>query len=149
MGGSREVKVKDPVVDRLKIRREELGLSQLDLAKLSDTHQSSISEMETGEVSPTLRTLRKVAEILKMEIELKELVSVSIGRDIIYLKSLEADQLERELLARRWYVHPNDLIGGFCVMPVDAPPSCGCFSIADFANESSAIHIVELHNLNV
>lgn len=143
MGNIRDT---DPIFVIMTKRRNQLGLSQQDLAKMCGIGQSSISELETGRISPTLKTLRKVLENLKMEIVLTELIPSSIERDILYLKSLGLVQLERELLSRRWYVRPDDLVGGYCVMPVDAPPSCGCPSIADFASKSQAEHIVELHN---
>jgi transcriptional regulator with XRE-family HTH domain len=149
MGGPSSTKNIDPVAHRLRARREQLGLSQSELARRSGTQQSAISDMETGEASPTLRTLRKVVKYLKLDIELVELSPASILRDIIYLRSLEPDQLETELLNRKWYVHPNDLIGGFCVMPVDAPPSSGCFEIAESMSEGWAKHITELHNSEI
>lgn len=46
----------------------------------------------------------------------------------------------------RWYAHVDDLIGGWCIMPVDEPPSQGWWQIADFIDEAAARHIVELHN---
>ena len=37
-----------------------------------------------------------------------------------------------------WFFHENDLIGGYCVMPEDAPPSSGAHSIADFSSAVDA-----------
>jgi hypothetical protein len=71
---------------------------------------------------------------------------MSVEREIESLKALTPEELEKELLLRHWYVHHNDLIGGFCLMPVDAPPSSGCFPVADFISESSAVRIADLHN---
>lgn len=65
MGEPRET---DPVVDRLKARREHLGLSLCSLAKLCKVHKSALSKMERGESSPTLRTIRAIAEALEYEI---------------------------------------------------------------------------------
>lgn len=149
MGGPSASRVIDPVVARLRDRRWERGLTQKDLATLAETQQSAISDMETGASSPTLMTLRKVAVALKVDLEVVDLTPSSIKEDIEYLGSLDVKQLEQELLVRRWYSHPNDLIGGYCVMPVDAPPSSGCFSIADFMTESWTAHIVQLHNSTI
>ena len=58
-------------------------------------------------------------------------------------KQVEADPL----LSVRWFAQPNDLIGGWCAMTVDAPPSEGIgLSVADFMTEAAARHIVALHN---
>jgi hypothetical protein len=45
-----------------------------------------------------------------------------------------------------WFVQPNDLIGGYSIMPEDRPPSSGAPEIACFVSREHAEHIVELHN---
>jgi len=45
-----------------------------------------------------------------------------------------------------WFARENDLIGGWCVMPVDEPPSLGVPEVADFTTQELAEHIAELHN---
>lgn len=46
-----------------------------------------------------------------------------------------------------WYAQPNDLIGGWCVMPVDATPGVSNMpEVADFTTEQAARHIAFLHN---
>ena len=52
----------------------------------------------------------------------------------------------RDELKSRWYVQENDVVGGYRVTTVDAPPSTGAMELADFVNEEHAKHIVELHN---
>lgn len=37
-----------------------------------------------------------------------------------------------------WFAQPNDLIGGWCVRTVDAPPSEGAGEVADFIREEDA-----------
>ena len=50
-------------------------------------------------------------------------------------------------LAATWYARANDLIGGWCVMPSDEPPSSDIPAIvADFATETIAQHVADLHN---
>lgn len=49
-------------------------------------------------------------------------------------------------LHQRWYARENDVIGGWCVMPVDQPPSGGVPEIADFTARENAEHIARLHN---
>ena len=51
-----------------------------------------------------------------------------------------------QVLPATWYPHPDDLIGGWCVMTTDAPPSAGGISAAEFTTEEVARHIAALHN---
>lgn len=55
-----------------------------------------------------------------------------------------------EALTVKWYVQPEDLIGGWCIMTTDYPPSenKGHY-IADFIRKEDAEYIVELHNKNL
>lgn len=53
-----------------------------------------------------------------------------------------------------WYAHPDDLIGGWCIMSCDKPPSqvsplggSGEYMIASFMDEDDAKYIVALHNI--
>lgn len=66
--------------------------------------------------------------------------------EIERLRQLRGEELVTEVMFRKWYVQLNDLIGGWCIMPIDQPPSSGCFEIADFLSRSHAQHIAELHN---
>jgi predicted transcriptional regulator len=52
------------------ILRKEKSISQKELAKLIDSHQSHIARLETGEVPPSLRALKKYAGGLGYRIEL-------------------------------------------------------------------------------
>lgn len=53
----------------------------------------------------------------------------------------------RELfIYNRWYALRNDVIGGWCVMPANQPPSWGIPEVADFVSEQVASHIADLHN---
>lgn len=61
-------------------------------------------------------------------------------------RSLRGEDLERAMLDARWFVQPNDLIGGWSIMPVDRPPSSGFPEVADFLSKRAAEHIVGLHN---
>jgi hypothetical protein len=58
----------------------------------------------------------------------------------------QAEMMNTGYLNYRWYVHENDLIGGWCVMPIDEPPSYGIAEVADFLTKECADHIAELHN---
>jgi hypothetical protein len=49
-------------------------------------------------------------------------------------------------LSFEWYARPNDIVGGWCVMPVDQPPSDGFPEVANFTTQELAEHIARLHN---
>lgn len=50
------------------------------------------------------------------------------------------------MMNTQWFARENDLIGGWCVVPIDLPPSSGVWTIANFIDERSARHIAWLHN---
>ncbi len=54
--------------------------------------------------------------------------------------------MKTDYIRHRWYAMPNDLIGGYCVMPVDEYPSQGVPEVADFTSRELAEHIANLHN---
>ena len=56
--------------------------------------------------------------------------------------------MDRDInLRAKWYAQPNDLIGGWCVMPVDKTPGeANIPEVADFTTEELAKHIAMLHN---
>jgi hypothetical protein len=56
------------------------------------------------------------------------------------------DQARVTGLTSRWYAMPDDVIGGWCVMPTEKPPSLGGFQVAEFVSRELAEHIAELHN---
>lgn len=63
------------------------------------------------------------------------------------LKDLRGDELEAALLLAPWYVQPNDLIGGWCIMPIDEPPSQAEYMIiADVFSRELGERIVSEHN---
>lgn len=50
-----------------------------------------------------------------------------------------------------WYVQPDDMIGGWCIMTVNKPPGesdyrSGEWQIASFMAEGVAQHVATLHN---
>jgi transcriptional regulator with XRE-family HTH domain len=49
-------------------RREELGITQAELAERSSIHLRSINLLESGKANPSWDTLQKLTEVLKMEI---------------------------------------------------------------------------------
>jgi ribosome-binding protein aMBF1 (putative translation factor) len=52
-------------------KRTELGLSQRDLAKLTEIKQPAIARMESFRATPTLRTLIIITKALDLEIKLE------------------------------------------------------------------------------
>ena len=53
----------------LKQRRSELGLSQLDLAEMSEISLSTIKDIERGKGNPSLKTIERIMDVLGMEIK--------------------------------------------------------------------------------
>ncbi|BAL87171.1 hypothetical protein AMIS_19510 [Actinoplanes missouriensis 431] len=66
-----------------------------------------------------------------------------------YWRHLRGNDLVDAQLAARWYVHADDTIGGWVVMPADLPPSSGVPAVASFLAEATARYIAELHNANL
>lgn len=60
-------------------------------------------------------------------------------------RALRGDALVAAQLAATWYVHADDTIGGWCIMPIDQPPSCGVPAVASFLGEQVARHTADLH----
>jgi predicted transcriptional regulator len=61
------------IADRVAERRREIGLSQLELARLTGTTQSAIARLESGQRPPRIDTLLRIADALDAElvVELK------------------------------------------------------------------------------
>lgn len=55
----------------IKERRKEFGITQNDLAKLSEININTLTQIERGEGNPTVRTLEKVLRIIGMELTAK------------------------------------------------------------------------------
>ena len=55
-------------ISKLAQVRKAQGLSQERLAELSGVHRVSIARIETGEISPNIRTLEKLADALQVAV---------------------------------------------------------------------------------
>lgn len=55
-------------MSKIEIIRSGQGLSQFQLAKMSGVAQSTISDIERGNISPTVGTIRKLAKALGVPI---------------------------------------------------------------------------------
>jgi len=69
-----------------------------------------------------------------------------VPEDLNEWRQLRGDALVDRVMTSSWYAQPNDLVGGWCVMPVDLPPSSGFFEVADFCDERIARYVAKLHN---
>lgn len=56
------------IADQLGARRRELGLSQLELARLTGTTQSAIARLESGQRPPRIDTLLRIADALDADL---------------------------------------------------------------------------------
>ena len=59
------------MINNLIKRRNQLGISQVELARIIGTKQPAISRLEKGDYNTTLNTFFKVAEALDLEISYK------------------------------------------------------------------------------
>jgi len=52
-----------------------------------------------------------------------------------------------DYLNQEWFAMPDDLIGGWCVMPSEVPPSQARWGeVGTFFSEEAAKHIANIHN---
>jgi len=55
----------------LKERRNQLGITQLDLADLAGISANTLYKIERGQANPTLKVLIKLADVLGMDLKLE------------------------------------------------------------------------------
>lgn len=55
--------------DIMKQRRETLSITQLDLAEMSQVGLATIKDIERGKGNPSLNTIKKILDVLGLEIE--------------------------------------------------------------------------------
>lgn len=67
--------INNKIGTKVKLLRTKAKFSQEKLAELADINKNTVGLIERGEISPSIETLEKIANALK--IELKELVDVS------------------------------------------------------------------------
>jgi y4mF family transcriptional regulator len=65
------------IVETLKQRRKELGITQEQLAEIADVGLRSLKAIECGKANPTLDTLSKLASVMGMEVKLVATTSVN------------------------------------------------------------------------
>ena len=59
------------LLQRLKNRREELGVTQEQLAELAAVALRTVKELDAEKGNPTISTLMKLADVLGMELKLE------------------------------------------------------------------------------
>ena len=59
------------LIDTIKERRENLQVTQEDLANLSGVGLRTLKQFESGKGNPTLKTIQKLADVLGLEVCLK------------------------------------------------------------------------------
>lgn len=67
--------ISEKVCLKVKFERQKRGLSQEELAFQAGVNKNTIWKIETGQVSPNVKTLEKIAQALSMEFS--ELTDVS------------------------------------------------------------------------
>lgn len=61
----------DPLVELITSLRIKRGYTQMALAEALNISQSMVSDLETGKVQPTIRTLRKYLDFFDMDLYVK------------------------------------------------------------------------------
>jgi len=61
----------DNLIQRLKDRREQLDVTQEQLAELAAVSLRTVKELDSGKGNPTVSTLIKLADVLGMELKLE------------------------------------------------------------------------------
>lgn len=59
--------ISEKISKKIKLERNKRDLSQLELANLAGVDKNTIWKIETGQVSPTLDTLEKIAHAFNMD----------------------------------------------------------------------------------
>jgi transcriptional regulator with XRE-family HTH domain len=59
------------LINTIKERRDNLKVSQENLAKLSGVGLRTLKQFESGKGNPTLRTIQKIVDVLGLEVCLK------------------------------------------------------------------------------
>ena len=59
------------LIQRLKYRREQLGVTQEQLSELAAVALRTVKELDSGKGNPTVSTLIKLADVLGMELKLE------------------------------------------------------------------------------
>lgn len=60
-------KISNKISKKIKLERNKRGLSQIELANKAGVDKNTIWKIETGQVSPTISTLEKIAAALEMD----------------------------------------------------------------------------------
>lgn len=59
--------INEKISKKIKLERNKRDLSQLELANLAGVDKNTIWKIETGQVSPTIESLEKIAHALDMD----------------------------------------------------------------------------------
>jgi len=73
----------EDLINTIKERRENLKVNQEHLAKLSGVGLRTLKQFESGKGNPTLQTIRKIADVLGLEVCLKVKVTDENGKNTI------------------------------------------------------------------
>ena len=61
----------ESLINTIKERRENLKVNQENLAKLSGVGLRTLKQFESGKGNPTIQTIKKIADVLGLEVCLK------------------------------------------------------------------------------
>ncbi|MBU1142726.1 MAG: helix-turn-helix transcriptional regulator [Firmicutes bacterium] len=84
-------KIEEDIISSLIKSRKEKGLSQKNLAKLTNLKQPAIARIESGAHSPQLNTLIKIADALELRINLKPVHEIDFDIYLDQYKKILSD----------------------------------------------------------
>lgn len=88
--------------EKIREQRKKLGISQAELAELVDIHDKQIYRIESGKCSPSITTILKIIQALKMDIrviDINNLNNFNPIKDELY--SILEDATDEELILYR------------------------------------------------
>jgi transcriptional regulator with XRE-family HTH domain len=89
------------VAEMVRSERINSGLTQGELAKLLKTKQSSISRLESGNLSPSLNFLERIAEVLNVQLLPPRFLSISKKKSFVLMgREKKISFLSRTRLAK-------------------------------------------------
>lgn len=87
----------------IKIRRQELEISQRELAREARTSKSNLCSIECGRYAPSLQVVRRMFEVLKLRIKgVTDVSMVDLGLEI-YNRRIALGWTQEELALRSGY----------------------------------------------
>lgn len=97
----------------LKKMREEVGMTQEQVARLADISQAHVAKIENEKVNPRLSTVNKIMSVLKSNSKLK--CDMFATKKVIYVKPKDSVSTVTKLMKRNDISQLPVIDGGICI----------------------------------